>query len=126
MTPRSRVMSSGVNLLGRARGSALEDHVFDEVGDAVLGDGLVARTGVHPDAHGDAADVGDALGENQQAVRKDGAADIAGSGCSGSGRGKGCGHILAIVSQCHRGQNTSSSAWGCGYHFDSVATAVYD
>ena len=48
-------------LLGGARGGAFEDHVLDEVGDAVEGEGLIAGAGVDPDAHGDGADVGDAI-----------------------------------------------------------------
>jgi len=87
------------DLRGGARGGALEDHMLDEVRDAVLGGRLVARAGVHPDAHGDAADVRDALGEDEQAVRKDSPADVAGGGSGGDGRGEGCGHIYTIVSQ---------------------------
>ncbi len=64
-------------LLGGARGGALEDHVLDEVGDAVDGGGLVAGAGVDPDAHGDGAEVGHALGEDEEAVGERGGADVA-------------------------------------------------
>ena len=76
------VAADGVDLagelLGGAGGGALEDHVLDEVGDAVEGGGLVAGAGVDPDAHGDGADVGHGLGEDEQAVGQAGAADVAG------------------------------------------------
>ena len=88
-------------LLGGARGGALEDHVLDEVGDAVEGGGLVARAGGDPDAHGDGADVGDGFGEDEQAVGEDGPADVAGGGCGGEdGGGEGCGHAAPIVLYC--------------------------
>ena len=65
-------------LLGGAGGGALEDHVLDEVGDAVEVGGLVAGAGVDPDAHGDGAEVGHALGEDEEAVGERGEADVAG------------------------------------------------
>ena len=77
--------------MGGARCGAFEDHVLDEVGDAVEGEGLVARAGIDPDSHGDGADVGDGLGEDEQAVGQAGAADVACGGCGGRG-GEGCGH----------------------------------
>ena len=89
------VAADGVDLagelLGGARGGALEDHVLDEVGDAVEVGGLVAGAGVDPDAHGDGADVGHGLGEDEQAVGQAGAADVAGWRGGGAG-GEGCGH----------------------------------
>src|ERR1017187_6617300 len=89
------VAADGVDLsrelVGRARRGALEDHVFDEMGYAIEGEGLVARAGIDPDAHGDGTDVGNALGEDQQAIGQTSAADVAGGGCGGLG-GEGCGH----------------------------------
>jgi len=65
-------------VLGGAGGGALEDHVLDEVRDAVGGGGLVAGAAVDPDTHGDGAEVGHALGEDQEAVGERGLADVAG------------------------------------------------
>src|SRR5258707_15657069 len=73
-------------LLRGAGGGALEDHVLDEVGDAVEVERLVAGAGGQPDAHADGADVGDRFGEDEQAVGEDGAADAAGWGGAGGGR----------------------------------------
>ena len=58
-------------------------------------EGLVARAGVDPDAHGDGADVGDGLGEDEQAVGQDGAADVA--GVAGWDVGSGCGHAASYL-----------------------------
>ena len=60
------------DLLGRPGLGPLEDQVLDEVGDAALGDGLVAAAGVHPDADGHRADVRDPLGDEPDPVGQDG------------------------------------------------------
>ncbi len=65
------------DVLGGARFGALEEHVFDEVGDAVDLGGLVAGAGLDPDAHGDRAEVFHALGEDAEAIGKDCAAQVA-------------------------------------------------
>src|ERR1019366_6976382 len=65
------------NLLGGAVLGAFEDHVFDEVGDAVRLRSLVARTGFEPDADGSRADVLHLLGDDGEAVGQHLAADIA-------------------------------------------------
>ena len=84
------IAADGVDFAGDALGGArlgpLEDHVLDEMGDAVqLGD-FVARTGAHPDAHGDGADVLHALGEDDETAGEDSTADVAFAG-HGSFRG---------------------------------------
>lgn len=66
------------NVLCGAGGGALEDHVLDEVGEAVFGFGFVTGAGVYPGTHGDGAHVRHGLGEDQESVGKDGAADVAG------------------------------------------------
>ena len=75
------IAADGVDFAGDAlRGARLgplEDHVLDEVGDAVQLGHFVARTGAHPHAHGDRADVLHALGEHDEAAGEDGAADVA-------------------------------------------------
>ena len=65
----------------------LKDHVLDEVGDSVEGERLVAGARGDPNAHGDGADVGDGLGEDEQAVGQSGAADAAGRGGGGGQSG---------------------------------------
>ncbi len=75
------VAADGVHFAGDvlrgARFGALEDHVLDEVGDAVDFGQLVARAGPNPDAHGDGADVVHFFGQNRKPVGQDGAAYIA-------------------------------------------------
>ena len=56
------------DILGGAAGGAFEDHVLDEVGDAVELDGLAARAVLQPYAHGDAADVRHRLSNDDEAV----------------------------------------------------------
>lgn len=56
---------------------AFEDHVFNEVRDAVAVGRLAAGTGRQPDADGNGADVGHLLGDHHQAVRQDFPADVA-------------------------------------------------
>ena len=64
-----QVPADGVHLARKltcvARRRSLEDHVLDEVRDAVQLQRLVARAGANPHAHGDGADVRDALGQHQ-------------------------------------------------------------
>jgi hypothetical protein len=56
---------------------AFEDHVLDEVRDAVRLRGLVARTGLKPNADRGRADVLHLLGDHGEAVRQHLAANIA-------------------------------------------------
>ena len=75
------IASDGVDFAGDAlsgaRAGALEDHVFDEVGDSVeLGD-FVTGAGAHPYTHGDGANMLHAFGEDDETVRKDSTANIA-------------------------------------------------
>ncbi len=83
-----QVAADGVDLAGkllrRAGGGALEDHVLEEVGDAVGLGGFVAGAGVEPDAHGDRAQGGHAFGEDAEAVGQGGGADVAGGRSAGS------------------------------------------
>ena len=84
-------------LLGGAGGGALEDHVLEEVGDAVDGERLVARAGVDPDAHGDGAEVRHLLGEDEEAVGQGGGADVAEVRLGGGGVFRqGYGHFFII------------------------------
>ena len=64
------------DVLGGAGAGALEEHVFDEVGDAVGFGRLAAGAGLDPHAHGHGAQMLHALGENDQAVGQHGAAKI--------------------------------------------------
>ena len=64
-------------MLRRSGLGALEDHVLDEMGDAIDLGHLVARAGANPDAHGDGADVVHFFGKNRKPVGQDGAANIA-------------------------------------------------
>ena len=53
------------------RGAALcafENHVLDEMRDAVARRGFAARTGAHPDADGNGTNVLHRLGDNDQSV----------------------------------------------------------
>ena len=54
---------------GAPRGS-LEDHVLDEMRNAVDAGRLAARTGTQPDSHGNGMDVFHRLGDDDEAVRK--------------------------------------------------------
>ena len=54
---------------GAPRG-ALENHVLDEMGNAVQAGRLAARTGAQPDAHGNGMHVLHRLGDNHEAVRQ--------------------------------------------------------
>ena len=58
------------DLLGGAVLGALEDHVLDEVGDAVRLRSLVARAGLEPNTDGSRADVLHLLGDDGEAVRQ--------------------------------------------------------
>ena len=65
------------DVLGGSGAGAFEEHVLDEMGDAVGGGLFIARAGFDPDAHGDGAEVLHAFGENGEPVGQDGAAKIA-------------------------------------------------
>src|SRR5262249_53343489 len=54
---------------------ALEGHVLQQMGDALLGGGLVARTDAHPDAHRHGLQVRHAVGDDAHAVRQPGLVD---------------------------------------------------
>ena len=56
------------DVLGRAGRGALEEHVLDEMRDAALLGGLVARAARQPDADADRTDVRHPLGEEAKAV----------------------------------------------------------
>jgi len=58
------------NLFGGAVLGAFEDHVLDEVRDAVPVRVFVARTGLQPYADGSGAEVLHALGDDGEAVRQ--------------------------------------------------------
>ncbi len=77
---RVHVATDGIhlagNLLRRARGRALEHHMFGEMRDAVVVGGFIARSGFHPDADGNGADVIHLLTQQSEAVRQNFAADI--------------------------------------------------
>ena len=75
------VAANGVHfagdVLGGAVAGALEEHVLDEVGDAVDRGVFIAGAGFDPDAHGDGAEVLHAFGEDGEPVGEDGTAEIA-------------------------------------------------
>src|ERR1035441_6275332 len=89
-------------MLGGARGGAFEEHVLDEVGDAIQVERLVAGAGGDPDAHGDGTDLGDRLGENEQAVAQASPANAAGGGWGGGQNGGGFDHAAPCDSLCHK------------------------
>ena len=64
------------DILGRPLRRALEKHVLDEVGDAVLLDIFAARAGADPNAHRHGANVGHSLGNHTHAVRERGHFDV--------------------------------------------------
>ncbi len=72
MESTCRAMSSALRVSG-----ALEHHVLDEMGDAVVLGLLVARAGLDPDPDGDRADVLHLLGDHSQTVGQDFAPDVA-------------------------------------------------
>ena len=78
------VAADGVDFAGDAlRGAgfgSFEDHVLDEVGDAVKFRHFVTGASAHPDTHSDGADVLHALGEDDEAAGKDSTADVAFAG----------------------------------------------
>jgi len=65
------------DLFGGAVGGSLENHVLDEVGDAVCLRRFIARTGLEPDADGSRADVLHLLGDDGEAVGQHLAANVA-------------------------------------------------
>ena len=56
------------DVFGGAAFGALEDHVLEEMGDAVFGEGFAAGAVANPDANGDGADVLHGLGNDDKAV----------------------------------------------------------
>jgi hypothetical protein len=76
------VAANGVHLAGDIFGGAMlgafENHVLDEVGDAVPGQIFVAGAALDPDADGDGADVLHLFGENGEPVGQNGALDVFG------------------------------------------------
>ena len=83
------ITADGVDLagdvLGGAAGGSFEDHVLDEVGEAVFFDWLVTGAGVDPGTHGYGAHMRHGLGEDEEAIGEDGAADVAGLVNAGGG-----------------------------------------
>ena len=75
------VAADGIDLAGDVfRGAmlgSLEDHVFDEMRDAIPLRVLVARSGLHPDANGDRTNVLHLLGNHGQPVGQDFALNVA-------------------------------------------------
>ncbi len=75
------VAADGIDLAGDLLGGAVlgafEDHVLDEMGDAVRLRRLVARTGLKPNADGSRADVLHLLGDHGEAVGQHLTANIA-------------------------------------------------
>lgn len=76
------------DVFGAAAGGAFEEHVFDEVADAVFGRFFGAGAATDPDAGGDGADGGHGLGDDADAVGQSGDRDVA--------RGGGLLHGLAF------------------------------
>ena len=76
-----QVSTEGIDLagdhLGGARGGALEDHVFGEVGDSVDLRRLVARAGPDPNSGGHRADLGHLFADDGETVGQDCPAGIA-------------------------------------------------
>lgn len=81
---------------------ALEGHVLEEVGGAVVGGGLVARAGIDPHADGGGLGPGDGLGGDAQAgiesgdVRGRSAEDVVREGGGSRCRGGGCREGTAV------------------------------
>jgi len=65
---------------GGAAFGAFENHVLDEVSDAVFLRGFAARAVANPDADGDGTDVGHILGDDNETVGKNVALDVANLG----------------------------------------------
>ena len=68
-----QVAADGIHLpgdvFGRPGFAPLEQHVFNEVRDAVLGQGFAARTRPDPQTYGDGTDPGHDFGDDLDAVR---------------------------------------------------------
>ena len=63
------------DLIGAAAGRPLKDHVFDEMTQSVLFIIFIPGAHIHPDSHGDGANVGYLLRDDFDAVLKDGFID---------------------------------------------------
>ena len=57
------------DVFGRAALGAFEDHVLEEVGDAIFGGGFAAGAVADPDADGNGTDVLHGLSDDDEAVR---------------------------------------------------------
>ena len=68
--------TDGIKLFGDLKGIALDralkDHVFDEMGQATLGLGLVTGTHVNPNPHGNGANIGHRHGNDADTVVQEG------------------------------------------------------
>ena len=71
-----RVDDSG-NVFGGTAFRAFEDHVLDEMRDAVVFDSLAPRASAYPDAKADAANMRHWFGDHTEAVRQNRAVNIA-------------------------------------------------
>jgi len=73
--------ADGIHFAGDGFGGAalraFEDHVFDEMGEAIFLGNFAARTVANPDADGDGANVGHRLGDDDEPVGKNVALDVA-------------------------------------------------
>jgi hypothetical protein len=97
------------DIFGGAVGGALEQHMLDEVRDAVLLGIFAAGAGADPDAHGDGAHVRHGLGDHAHAIRQRGHFDVAhGGGVGGHGGWGG-----AVVAPLYLGYNLGDglSVW---------------
>jgi len=83
--------ADGIHFAGDSFGGAairtLENHVFEEVGDAVFREGFAAGAVADPDANGDRTDVLHGLGDDDKAVRKNVTMNIARVGDQGGHEG---------------------------------------
>ena len=68
------VSTDAFNILGNACGrtptGSLEEHVLDEVGGPIFAGGFMTPTGVDPDAHRDAGQVGHGGRDDSEATRE--------------------------------------------------------
>ena len=71
--------ADGIHLLGNVQGGpfagALEDHVFDEMGDPVFLGVFIPGAVIHPDAHRDRIQIRQGLGDDPKSIRQYGFVD---------------------------------------------------